>query len=86
MQNQHGQHDQHIERSLGRVEGKVDGLERDIQEIKQMLQENNTGLSKRVASLEHSRSKLLGTVSGVSAIVGVAGSWLATNILPRIPH
>ena len=76
----------HIERSLGRVEGKVDGLENDIKEIKQMLQENNTGLSKRVASLEHSRSKLLGTVSGVSAIVGVAGSWLATNILPRIPH
>lgn len=76
----------HIERSLGRVEGKVDSLEKDIKELKEMLQENNTGLSKRVASLEHSRSKLLGTVSGISAVVGIAGSWLATNLLPRIPH
>lgn len=76
----------HIERSLGRVEGKVDGLEKDIKELKEMLQENNTGLSKRVASLEHSRSKLLGTVSAISALVGIAGSWLATNVLPRVPH
>lgn len=76
----------HIERSLGRVEGKVDGLEVDIKELKQLLQENNAGLSKRVTSLEHSRSKLLGTVSAVGAVFGVAGSWLATNLLPRIPH
>lgn len=76
----------HIERALGRVEGKVDGMENDIQEIKRMLQENNTGLSKRVASLEQSRSKLLGTVSGVAAVFGILGSWLATNVLPRIPH
>lgn len=76
----------HIERSLGRVEGKVDGLEKDIKEIKEMLQEHSTSLSKRVASLEHSRSKLLGTVSGISALVGIAGSWLATNVLPRVPH
>jgi hypothetical protein len=76
----------HIERSVGRIEGKVDGLEQDIKELKALLQENNTGLSKRVASLEHSRSKLLGTVSTVGAVFGVLGSWLATNLLPRIPH
>ena len=76
----------HIERSVGRIEGKVDGLEQDIKELKALLQENNTGLSKRVASLEHSRSKLLGTVSTVGAVFGVIGSWLATNLLPRIPH
>lgn len=75
-----------IHRALGRVEGKVDGLEQDIKELKQMLQENHVTLSKRVASLEHSRSKLLGTVSGVAAVFGVVGSWLATNLLPRIPH
>lgn len=74
------------ERALGRVEGKVDGIEKDIKELKNMLQENHVTLSKRVASLEHSRSKLLGTVSGVSAVFGVVGSWLATNLLPRIPH
>ncbi len=75
-----------IHRALGRVEGKVDGLEQDIKELKQMLQENHVTLSKRVASLEHSRSKLLGTVSTVGAVFGVLGSWLATNLLPRIPH
>ena len=74
------------ERSLGRVEGKVDGIEKDIKELKQMLQGNHAVLSKRVASLEHSRSKLLGTVSTVGAVFGVIGSWLATNLLPRIPH
>jgi hypothetical protein len=51
-----------------------------------MLQESHAVMSTRVASLEHSRSKLLGTVSGISAAFGVAGSWLATNLLPRIPH
>lgn len=76
----------HIEHSVGRIEGKVDGLEQDIKEIKALLQENHVTLSKRVASLEHSRSKLLGTVSGVAAVFGVVGSWLATNLLPRIPH
>ena len=76
----------HIERSVGRIEGKVDGLEQTIKELKQMLQENHVSVSKRVASLEHSRSKLLGTVSGVAALFGVFGSWLATNLLPRIPH
>lgn len=78
--------DTSTERSLGRVEGKVDGIEKDIKELKQMLQENHVTLSKRVASLEHSRSKLLGTVSTVGAVFGVIGSWLATNLLPRIPH
>jgi hypothetical protein len=76
----------HIEHSVGRIEGKVDGLEQDIKEIKALLQENHAHVSKRVASLEHSRSKLLGTVSGVAAVFGVVGSWLATNLLPRIPH
>lgn len=76
----------HIEHSVGRIEGKVDGLEQDIKELKHLLQENHVNTSKRVASLEHSRSKLLGTVSGVAAVFGVVGSWLATNLLPRIPH
>lgn len=79
----------HIERALGRVEGKVDGLENDIKEIKMMLQARDgidATTSKRISSLEHSRSKLLGTVSGVASIFGVLGSWLATNLLPRIPH
>lgn len=75
-----------LHRALGRVEGKVDGLEADIKEIKAILQENHAHVSKRVASLEHSRSKLLGTVSAVGAVFGVVGSWLATNLLPRIPH
>lgn len=79
----------HIERSVGRIEGKVDGLEQDIKEIKMMLQARDGAdaiMSKRVSSLEHSRSKLLGTVSGIATVFGVAGSWLATNLLPRIPH
>lgn len=76
----------HIERSVGRIEGKVDGLEKDIKELKQLLQENHVNTSKRVASLEHSRSKLLGTVSTVGAVFGIVGGWVTTNLLPRIPH
>lgn len=75
-----------LHRALGRVEGKVDSLEADVKDIKKLLQENHTSTSKRVASLEQSRSKLLGTVSTVGAVFGVIGSWLATNLIPRIPH
>jgi len=75
-----------LDRALGRVEGKVDGLEHSIHEIKSMLQESHKDITKRVGSLEHSRSKLLGTVGAVSAVFGVIGSWLAANLLPRIPH
>jgi hypothetical protein len=75
-----------LHRALGRVEGKVDAQGEDIKELKELLQEHSATLSKRVASLEHSRSKLLGTVSTVGAVFGVLGSWLATNLLPRIPH
>ena len=71
-----------VSHALGGLTEAVNGLRRDMQEFK----DQRANLSKRVASLEHSRSKLLGTVSGISAIVGVAGSWLATNLLPRIPH
>ena len=78
--------DQQIERSLGRVEGKVDRLEQDIREIKNLLQEGSTSISIRVNSLEQSRSKLLGTVGAISAVFGVVGSWLAANLLPRFPH
>jgi hypothetical protein len=77
---------EHIERSLGRVEGKVDSLEDNIREIKHMLQENHTVISGRVSSLEHSRSKLLGTASAIGAAFGVFGGWVTSNVLPRIPH
>lgn len=76
----------HIERSLGRVEGKVDGLEENIKEIKKLLQESHNDIAKRVASLEHSRSKLLGTASAIGAAFGVFGGWLTSNLFPRIPH
>jgi hypothetical protein len=75
-----------LDRALGRVEGKVDGLEHSIREIKSMLQESHNDITKRVSSLEHSRSKLLGTASAIGAAFGVFGGWLTTNLLPRIPH
>ena len=75
-----------IERSLGRVEGKVDGLEDNIREIKNMLQENHKVMSSRVSSLEHSRSKLLGTASAIGAAFGVFGGWITSSLFPRIPH
>jgi hypothetical protein len=75
-----------LDRALGRVEGKVDGLEHSIREIKSMLQESHNDITRRVSSLEHSRSKLLGTASAIGAAFGVFGGWLTTNLLPRIPH
>jgi SMC interacting uncharacterized protein involved in chromosome segregation len=75
-----------LDRALGRVEGKVDGLEHSIHEIKSMLQESHKDITKRVSSLEHSRSKLLGTASAIGAAFGVFGGWLTANLLPRVPH
>jgi hypothetical protein len=75
-----------LDRALGRVEGKVDGLEEGVREIKKMLQESHSDITKRVASLEHSRSKLLGTASAIGAAFGVFGGWITSNLIPRIPH
>lgn len=75
-----------LHRALGRVEGKVDSLEADVKEIKKLLQDHHTTTDGRMASLENSRSRLLGTVSTVGAVFGIIGSWLASNLLPRIPH
>lgn len=75
-----------LHRALGRVEGKVDSLEADVKDIKKLLQEHHVVADKRMASLENSRSRLLGTVSTVGAVFGIIGSWLASNLLPRIPH
>ncbi len=77
---------EHIARSLGRVEGKVDGLEDNVREIKRMLQESHADITKRVSSLEHSRSQLLGTASAIGAAFGVFGGWVTANLIPRIPH
>ena len=75
-----------LHRALGRVEGKVDSLEADVKDIKKLLQEHHVVTDTRMASLENSRSRLLGTVSTVGAVFGIIGSWLASNLLPRIPH
>jgi len=75
-----------LHRALGRVEGKVDSLEADMKDIKKLLQEHHVVTDTRMASLENSRSRLLGTVSTIAAAFGIIGSWLAGNILPRIPH
>lgn len=75
-----------LHRALGRVEGKVDSLEADMKEIKKLLQEHHVVADTRMASLENSRSRMLGTVSVLGAAFGVIGNWLVSNVLPRIPH
>lgn len=75
-----------LHRALGRVEGKVDSLEADVKDIKKILQEHHVVNDTRMASLENSRSRMLGTVSVVGAALGIISNWLVSNIFPRIPH
>lgn len=65
-----------VERTLGRIEGKLDGICDDIRETKASLR----GQGQRIAGLEKSRSKFIGIVGAVGFAFSFAAVWLREKI------
>ena len=58
-----------LERTLGRIEGKLDGIDERLDAGKEQMADTE----KRVRSLEGTRSRLRGGVSTLSALTGYLG-------------
>lgn len=64
---------ENIQRTLGRIEGKLDGAKEDIDEIRKSIE--TSGL--KIGALESFRDNLLGRMSIVGAIAGVLGAFIS---------
>ena len=74
-------------RALGRLEGRLEGIERGIgsnRDATLKLADRVDGLTERVAQLERARAWLAGVAAAVSATVTLTGSWLFRHLF-QIP-
>lgn len=70
-------------RALGRLEGRLEGIERGIgsnRDATLKLADRVDGLAERVAQLERARAWLTGMAAAVSAVITLSGSWLARRL------
>jgi len=65
-----------VQRALGRIEGKLDGISDDIRDTRARL----AGHGQRIAGLEKSRSKFLGAAAVAVAGFNFAVFWLREKI------
>lgn len=72
-----------MQRTLGQLEGRFDGLERQLDDIKELVVGNaDTGrkVSERVENIEKTHARVTGFVAALSAIAGVSVTWIAKKI------
>lgn len=72
---------------MGRVEGKVDGLEKQLADIKELVVGNAASardVAKRVENIEKTHARFTGFVAACSAIGGVAATWVFKKISPLV--
>lgn len=76
-----------LHRALGRVEGKVDGLEQQLADIKGLVignAETARQVSERVENIEKTHARVTGFVAACSAIGGVAATWVFKKLSPLV--
>lgn len=76
-----------LHRAMGRVEGKVDGLEKQLADIKAIVinnADNSRRVEERVDVIEKSHARFTGFVAACSAIGGVAATWVFKKISPLV--
>lgn len=72
-----------MQRTLGKLEGRFDGLERQLDDIKGLMvgnAETAHEVVKRVEQIEKTHARVTGFVAACSAIGGVAATWLVKKI------
>ena len=72
-----------MQRTLGKLEGRFDGLERQLDDIKELVVGNadmGRKVSERVEQIEKTHARVTGFVAALSAIAGVSVTWIAKKI------
>lgn len=72
-----------MQRTLGQLEGRFDGLERQLDDIKELVVGNadmGRKVSERVENIEKTHARVTGFVAALSAIAGVSVTWIAKKI------
>jgi hypothetical protein len=67
-----------VQRALGKLEGRFDGLDNQLEDIKRLIEGNREKfdkIMKRVDTLEKTNAHATGFVAAVSVICGVFASW-----------
>jgi len=72
-----------MQRTLGQLEGRFDGLERQLDDIKELVVGNadmGRKVSERVENIEKTHARVTGFVAALSAIAGVSVTWVAKKL------
>ncbi len=72
-----------MQRTLGQLEGRFDGLERQLDDIKELVvgnAETSKHVSARVENIEKTHARVTGFVAALSAIAGVSVTWVAKKL------
>ena len=72
-----------MQRTLGQLEGRFDGLERQLDDIKELVVGNadmGRKVSERVENIEMTHARVTGFVAALSAIAGVSVTWIAKKL------
>ena len=72
-----------MQRTLGQLEGRFDGLERQLDDIKELVVGNadmGRKVSERVENIEMTHARVTGFVAALSAIAGVSITWIAKKL------
>ena len=66
-----------LERALGRIEGKLDALQKDLEECHDLVEAHVESAEPRLRSLELSRARLRGIIMTAAAVCGAIGAFVA---------
>jgi hypothetical protein len=72
-----------MQRTLGQLEGRFDGLERQLDDIKELVVGNadmGRKVSERVENIEKTHARVTGFVAALSAIAGISVTWVAKKL------
>ncbi len=72
-----------MQRTLGKLEGRFNGLERQLDDIKELVVGNadmGRKVSERVENIEKTHARVTGFVAALSAIAGVSVTWVAKKL------
>ena len=75
-----------IQRTLGRLESKLDAMANTVREIRKMQDDLEENLEPRIRSLEVTRAKFRGIVMAAGTFCGAIGAFVGIGVKELIQH